>query len=60
VPMLGWRDTTEVAAKTLGISAALVKSWILVWRRHLLLLDPSGAMESRARLGLPIEVPLPH
>lgn len=60
VPMLGWRDSTEVAAEKLGISAALVKSWVLAWRRHLLLLDPSGAMESRVRLGLPIEVPLPH
>lgn len=60
VPMLGWRHTAELAARELGIKASLVRSWVLAWRRHLLMVDPSGAMEARGQLGLPIKVPLPH
>ncbi len=57
VPMLGWRNTAEAAAQSLGVPVAQVEEWLPAWRQWLLLMDPSGAMESRVRLGLPIEEP---
>lgn len=57
VPMLGWRNTFDAAAAELGVAAPQLEEWLPAWRQWLLLLDPSGAMESRVRLGLPIEMP---
>lgn len=53
LPMLGWKETTEAAVLELGVTAALLQSWLRAWRQWLLLLDPSGAMEARVWLGLP-------
>ncbi|NKA93509.1 hypothetical protein GO283_01983 [Ralstonia solanacearum] len=52
VPMLGWRETCAAAAHTLGMHTSTLQTWIHSWRQWLLLLDPSGAMESRVMLGL--------
>ncbi|QVN19874.1 DUF746 domain-containing protein [Burkholderia pyrrocinia] len=53
VPMLGWRDTAKAASHALGLPSFAVQKWLRPWRQWLLLLDPSGAMEARVRLGVP-------
>ncbi|MDO3617328.1 DUF746 domain-containing protein [Ralstonia pseudosolanacearum] len=52
LPMLGWRETCAAAADTLGMQSSTLQTWIRSWRQWLLLLDSSGAMESRVMLGL--------
>lgn len=52
VPMLAWQESAEAAAHELGVSVSLLAAWLRTWRRWLLLLDPSGAMEARMSLGL--------
>lgn len=52
VPMLGWRDTAKAASHVLGLPSFAVQKWLRPWRQWLLLLDPSGAMEARVRLGI--------
>ncbi|WP_180964265.1 MULTISPECIES: DUF746 domain-containing protein [Ralstonia] len=56
IPMLGWRNTAETAARALGVNAAWIEASVLAWRKHLMRLDPSGAMESRVRLDLPMDL----
>ena len=55
VPMLGWRNTIETAAQALGASTTHLQAWLVAWRQWLLVLDPSGAMEARVGLGLPMK-----
>ncbi|WP_012760836.1 MULTISPECIES: DUF746 domain-containing protein [Ralstonia] len=57
VPMLGWRNTVDVAAQALGVDASVVREWVPTWRKWLLLLDPSGTMEPRVRLDMPVAEP---
>ncbi|KHK49109.1 hypothetical protein PI87_26960 [Ralstonia sp. A12] len=49
--MLGWQASGGAAARDLGMSTAVLHTWVKDWRRWLLLLDPSGAMEARVGLG---------
>ncbi|WP_425953213.1 DUF746 domain-containing protein [Ralstonia pseudosolanacearum] len=57
VPILGWKNTIDVASQELGVSADLLQGWVKTWRQWLLQLDPTGGMESRVRLGLPVAEP---
>ncbi|WP_423758934.1 DUF746 domain-containing protein [Burkholderia sp. NLJ2] len=51
VRMLGWRETSRAAAIELGIDPTTGHRWVRACRRWLLMLDPSGRMEARVRLG---------
>ncbi|MBN3779992.1 DUF746 domain-containing protein [Burkholderia sp. Ac-20345] len=53
VTLLGWRDGYEAVAQELGVGHKVVRRWVRLWRQWLLLLDPSGDMEQRVRLGIP-------
>ncbi|WP_367188814.1 DUF746 domain-containing protein [Burkholderia sp. Ed8] len=50
--MLGWRETGKAAAIELGVDSAVVNRWVHGLRQWLLVLDPSGGMEARVRLGV--------
>lgn len=53
VTMLGWRESLEAAAQELGVTRKVVGRWTLAWRKWLLVLDPTGVMEARVKLGVP-------
>ncbi|RQZ67412.1 DUF746 domain-containing protein [Burkholderia sp. Bp9004] len=55
--MLGWRERFDAAARELDVGHKVVRRWVRAWRQWLILLDPSGEMEARVRLGVP---PLPR
>lgn len=44
-------------AVRVGVTGQTAVRWVRAWRQWLLLLDPTGAMEARVRLGLS---PQPH
>ncbi|MPV67678.1 DUF746 domain-containing protein [Burkholderia sp. BE17] len=50
--MLGWRETGKAAALELGVDSAVANRWVYGLRQWLLVLDPSGRMEARVRLGI--------
>lgn len=50
--MLGWRETAKAAALELGVESAVAYRWVFGLRQWLLVLDPSGRMEARVRLGV--------
>ncbi|WP_244136576.1 DUF746 domain-containing protein [Burkholderia sp. BCC0405] len=52
VRMLGWRETGKAAALELGVDSAVANRWVYSLRQWLLVLDPSGRMEARVRLGI--------
>ncbi|WP_432207593.1 DUF746 domain-containing protein [Burkholderia stagnalis] len=51
--MLGWRERFGAAASELDVGHKVVRRWVRAWRQWLILLDPSGEMEARVRLGVP-------
>ncbi|WP_414144562.1 DUF746 domain-containing protein [Burkholderia stagnalis] len=53
ISMLGWRESFDAAARELDVGHKVVRRWVRVWRQWLILLDPSGKMETRVRLGVP-------
>ncbi|MBN3776277.1 DUF746 domain-containing protein [Burkholderia sp. Ac-20345] len=53
VTMLGWREGFDAAARELDLGHKVVRRWVRAWRQWLILLDPSGEMEARVRLGVP-------
>lgn len=53
ISMLGWRESFDAAARELDVGHKVVRRWVRVWRQWLILLDPSGEMETRVRLGVP-------
>ncbi|WP_247538248.1 DUF746 domain-containing protein [Ralstonia pseudosolanacearum] len=55
LPMLGWHASGDAAARAFGMSTSALHDWLRDWRRWLLLLDPSGAMEAKVWLGLHTE-----
>ncbi|WP_080436263.1 DUF746 domain-containing protein [Burkholderia ubonensis] len=50
--MLGWRETAKAAALELGVESSVAHRWVYGLRQWLLVLDPSGRIEARVRLGI--------
>lgn len=50
--MLGWREPAKAAALELGVESAVANRWVYGLRQWLLVLDPTGRMEARVRLGI--------
>jgi len=50
--MLGWRENSKAAASELDVDPTVAHRWVYGLRQWLLMLDPSGRMEARVRLGI--------